>query len=239
MVEAGIRPRLVVWSHSIFSQRKNQIRSELVPTYRRVAEIMAPIAANVTLAGAAAGNGDGRPGTGGVRGVVVALTGRWDGVIANSASVSFMRRPLWDKGQILRRSELGRLVPRSLLGGTARQFDPPASILRDAAQVVGGVSRILVDGGACVVNFIAPIDRHVEPRPFTRRAEAVAYPALAEASRTAGAVFTDLLDAMPHEHFGRYEDGTPDAFHFDAGGHALLAGVLLETAREGCREMGP
>ncbi len=234
MLEAGVRPRLVVWSHSIFSQRKNQIRSELVPTYHSVAETLDRLAGNVTLAG----NVGAEPvETDSARRLVTNVTRRWDGVIAGTAGASFMRRSLWDKGQILRRSELGRLIPTSLLGGTARQFDPPASILRDAAGVVGGVSRILVDRGICVVNFVAPIDRDVSPRPFALRAEAVSYPALEAASQAAGAVFVNLLDAMPHAHFGTYEDGTPDAFHFDTAGHGLLVEELLQTATAGCADL--
>ena len=102
---------------------------------------------------------------------------------------------------------------------------------------MGGVSRILVDRGICVVNFVAPIDRDVSPRPFALRAEAVSYPALEAASQAAGAVFVNLLDAMPHAHFGTYEDGTPDAFHFDTAGHGLLVEELLQTATAGCADL--
>jgi hypothetical protein len=238
MLDAGIRPRLVVWSHSIFSLRKNQIRRELAGTYATVAVTMDTLAASVTVAGGGEAVDAVPVEPDPARVAVASLGARWGAVLERSASVSFMRRTLWDKGQILRRSPLGSLIPTSLLGGTARQFDPPASILRDATRVVGELSSILVAQEACVIDFVAPVNRSARPRPFSERAEAVSYPALGEASRRAGAVFADLLDAMPPDHFGTYEDGTPDAFHFDAAGHALLADRLMNLVAERCEADG-
>jgi len=233
MLDAGIEPRCVIWAHSIFSQRKNQVRGELAGAYRSVEANMARLAPDAVVVGVVEPEA---PGGDPAQLVLARGVGAWDGIIARSGTVRFMRRTLWDKLQILRRSALGKLIPTSLVGGTARQFDPPGSMLRSSALVVRDVSQELVEGGACVASFVAPVDRDVQPRPFSERAEAVSYPALEAASNGAGAMFLNLLDSMAHEHFGTYEDGTPDAFHFNGAGHAELVNTLMESISTHCPE---
>lgn len=228
MLREGITPCCVVWSHSIFSQRKNEVRAELAAAYRHVEDEMATLAPNVIVPATAEHT---EPDDDRVRQRVAAVASGADGLVTRLATVRFMRRSLWDKGQILRRSPLGQLIPASVMAGTARQFDPPASILEDAARLVGEVSGELENRGIRVLDFVAPINREAVPRPFTARAEAVTYPALQRAAVAGGAQFLNLLDALPPSHYGRYADGTLDAFHIDSGGHAVLADTLLHTLR--------
>jgi hypothetical protein len=235
LLRAGVVPRAVIWSHSIFSQRKNEIRSELVPAFRALDERERALAGAVILM--AGGSSGPPPHADPAQRLLARAAAGWDALAAHSATVRFFRRPLWDKGEILRRSPLLRLLPARFLSGTARQFDPPAAILQDAARFAGAVSGELSRRGVCVVHFIAPINRGVSPRPFSPRAEATAYPALAAAAAAGGGTLIDLLNAMPPERFGRFEDGSPDAFHLDGPAHAELAArflAILDGTAPGC-----
>ncbi len=229
LLDAGIEPRIVVWSHSIFSQRKNEIRNEYAKAWHGLGGKAARIAPDVIVP-ALPESMD--PEVDRLRRVVASVSGAWEGLITRAATVRFMRRPLWDKGEIVRRSPLCRLLPAGVQPGTARQFDPPASILREAARFVGEVSVMLGARGAVVMHFVAPINRAVSPRPFSARAEDASYPALERAAQASGSRFLNLLDAMPPERFGRYEDGSPDAFHLDESAHAKLADLILSQLPE-------
>ena len=224
MLRSGITPRAVVWSHSIFSQRKNEIRSEYALAYEYVEDQLAAMSATVIAppvsSASAADVGFGRR-------IVANAASRWDGIVSRTAIVRFMRRSLWDKGEILRRSPLGRLLPGKMRPGAARQFDPPASILRESARFTGEVTGVLQAHSIRVIHVIAPINRAASPRPFTARAEQACYPALRVAADASDAQFMDLLDAMPPERFGTYEDGSLDAFHLDGIAHAEMADLLM------------
>lgn len=219
---AGIPITAVVWSHSIFSQRKNEIRAEFAPAYREVAGDLRELGIETVVLGEAAVSAPEAPG----RSRVARAGEAWERILSRSATVRFSRRPLFDKYLILRRSPLGQLIPAAWLPGTARQIDPPGSLLLASAATVEHVSRLLTDAGVRVVHLLGPINRNVEPRPFTVRAEEASYPALRAAAAASGARFLDLLDAVPAERFGAYRDGTPDAFHVDGAGHALIARLI-------------
>lgn len=229
---AGLQPRAVVWSHSIFSQRKNEIRTEFVPAWRGLGEQARRLAPDVILVGAAAAGTTAAAAEPPLRRQAARLATAWEQAISHSATVRFSRRPLPEKAEILCRSPLARLLPPRLRWSTARQFDPPASLLLASARTIEAASRELTAGGAHVVHFIAPINQASRPRPFSQRAEAVSYPALQAAAAAAGAGFLTLLDAMPPARFGAYEDGTPDAFHLDGSAHRELAARLLEALPE-------
>lgn len=225
LLQGGLRPRAVIWSHSIFSQRKSEIRAELLPVYQGVAGRMRELAPHVILpAAGAAGAGGGE--TPGRRSLPASAREFCSAALTRTATARFMRRPLVEKGEILRRSPLGRLIPARFLPGTARQFDPPASILRDSAHFAGKVSAELVARGIRVVDFLAPANRRASPRPFSPGAEAVSFPALRAAAEGAGASFLDLVDVVPADRYGTYSDGTPDAFHLDSAAHEDLATIL-------------
>jgi hypothetical protein len=224
MLRSGTTPRAVVWSHSIFSQRKNEIRSEYALAYEYVEDQLVAMSTTV-MAPPSSLVSDSDIGL--ERQVVANATSQWDGIVSRTAIVRFMRRSLWDKGEILRRSPIGKLLPGKLRPGAARQFDPPASILRESARFVGEITGVLQAHGVRVIHVIAPINRAASPRPFTVRAEQVCYPALREAADASGAQFMDLLDAMPPARFGTYDDGSPDAFHLDGIAHAELAELLM------------
>lgn len=229
---AGLRPRAVVWSYSIFSQRKNEIRAEFVPAWRALGEQAARLAPDVILVGEGAASVATRSAAPPLRRQAARLAAAWEAVISRSAIVRFSRRPLPEKAEILGRSPLARLLPPRLRWSTARQFDPPASLLLASAKVVEATSGELVADGSRVVGFIAPINRATRPRPFSQRAETVSYPALQAAAAAVGADFLDLLSAIPPERFGTYEDGTPDAFHLDGTAHRELAALLLAAVPE-------
>jgi len=230
MLRAGVTPRAVVWSHSIFSQRKNEIRAEYATAYELVAGDLDRMAASVVAPPSPVSTAEvGDP----ARRLAMSATSKWSSLLSRSALVRFMRRPLWDKVEILRRSPAGSILPAKLRPGTARQFDPPASILRESARFVEEVTLMLRERGVRVVHFVAPINRAASPRPFSQRAESACYPALQAAAQAGDATFIDLLDVMPPERFGAYQDGTPDAFHLDGVAHAELADRFMAELAPG------
>ncbi len=228
MLDLGVEPAKVVWAHSIFSQRKNEIRMELTDVYQTVHDDMARLAPDASVLGSTpAGSSDADDSD---RRLLASADNGWGGLIGRLAAVRFMRYPLWDKIQILRRSDLGSLLPKALVGGTARQFNPPGSMLRSSAAVVGRVVTHLQDRGVDVIGMISPVDRQADPRPFAAAAEAVSYPALREVHESSGARCLDLLDAIPHEDYSLYQDGSRDAFHFTEAGHEIVVQAVFEDA---------
>jgi lysophospholipase L1-like esterase len=87
-----------------------------------------------------------------------------------------------------------------------------------------------------VVHFLTPIDRAANPRPLSARAETVAYPALERAVRASGGEFVPWIDLLPGTCFGKFEDGSDDAFHVKAAGHEILARRIVETLAEAPNE---
>ena len=224
MLKEGITPCCIIWSNSIFSMRKNEIRTEFTEAYYYVENEMEVLASNVIVSPIAEESETSRDP---VRRVFVSLSTNADQIFSHLAIVRFMQRSLWDKAQILRRSPLGQLIPSDVLAGTSRQYDPPKSILEEAGSLIGNVAGELESRGIRVIVFLAPINRGVSIRPFTDRAELAAYPALQQAVTLRGIAFLDLVDALHTDNYGSFSDGTPDAFHIDAGGHTILADTLL------------
>lgn len=224
LLQAGVRPRMVFWAHSVFSLRKNEIRAELAAAWRslRWEGIGAPPDVIVPAAPAAE-SARADP----VLRFKRAAAAGWGGLLNHSATIRFAGRSLFDKWQLLLRSPLARRLPSKVRPGTARTEDPPASVMLAAADFAGRVSAALGRSGVRVVNFLSPINSQVNPRPFSARAEQAAYPALRRAVESGGAAFADYLNLLPGEDFGRYGDGTPDAFHLDQAGHACLGDSLL------------
>ena len=227
MLRAGIAPRAVFWFHSIFSLRKNEIRSELVPLYLSLPEsdVGHP---DVILVGGAP-----PPASAAVPPAqrLLRRLGSWlDRRLSASATLRFARLSLADKSEILRSSSFARLLlPSALRPRTAQTSDPPGSILEDDAAFVGRVTTALERRGVRVVNVLAPIRRDITPRPVSVRSESIAYPALERAVREAGGSFESWLDLLPDSCYGRFEDGSDDAFHVSGTGHRLIARRLLAS----------
>ena len=232
LLRAGVVPDVVFWAHSIFSLRKNEIRAELVPLYRSLppGETGGPA---VILLGGAPGPDAGRlPLPQRVLGVV---TRRVDDVLSASAAMRFSRRELWQKSGILWDSPLARLVPARLRPKSADHPDPTAANLEASARFAGQVTGVLRRRGVRVVAFLSPIDLTATPRPFSRRAETNAYPALERAIRDHGGEFISWIDLLPPAEYGLYVDGSDDAFHIKAAGHDTLARRLVEILAEAPR----
>ena len=232
MLEAGVVPRTVFWSHSVFSLRKNEIRAELVSLYESLPDEDTGRPAVVLIGGASQPAGAALPRS---QRILQAVSKRLDEWLAVSATVRFSRRELWEKATILWASPPGRLVPAALRPRTGEQRDPSASVLESSARFAGQVTGMLRGRGVRVIHFLAPIDRTMDPRPFSARAEAVAYPSLERAVRERGGEFAPWIDLLPGTCFGKYEDGSSDAFHLKAAGQELLARRIVETLAQAPR----
>jgi hypothetical protein len=232
MLGAGVVPRAVFWSHSVFSLRKNEIRAELVPLYKSLPDEDTGRPAVILIGGAPEAAAARLPLS---QRILQAATRRLDDGLSASAAVRFSRRELWEKSTILWASPLGRLVPAALRRSTGAQLDPSASILEGSARFAGRVTGVLRGRGVRVVHFLAPIDRTAKPRPLSARAESVAYPALERAVRERGGEFVPWIDLLPGSCFGKFEDGSKDAFHIKAAGQETLACHIVETLAEAPR----
>jgi len=220
LLAAGVVPRAVLWSHSVFSLRMNEIRAELVPLYGSLPAAVTGRPAVILVGGPPASAGAHAPFP---RRQVQGLEQRLEDAASASATVRFSRRTLPDKVALLWGTPLGRLVPAGLRPRAGEQRDPSASVLASSAAFAGRVTGVLRARGVRVVHFLSPIDPGAEPRPFSARAEAAAYPALERAVRASGGELEKWLDLVPHAGFGRYADGSDDAFHVRAAGHDTLA----------------
>jgi hypothetical protein len=232
LLEAGVVPRTVFWAHSVFSLRKNEIRAELVPLYKSLPDEDTGRPAVILIGGASEPAGAVLPFS---QRILRSASRRLDEWFSVSATMRFSRRELWEKATILWASPLGRLVPVALRPRTGEQRDPSASILESSARFAGQVTGVLRGRGVRVVHFLAPIDQAANPRPFSARAEAAAYPALERAVEERGGEFAPWIDLLPGTCYGKYADGSDDAFHLKAPGQEVLArrivGALAEAPR--------
>lgn len=224
MTQAGIRPRAVFWSHSIFSLRKNEIRAEFASAWRSVRWDAIGGAPEVILPQLPAAEA-GRPGP--VARFKRGVAAGWGRLLDRSATIRFSRRSLYDKWTLLLRSPLARLMPGAAKPATARTEDPPTSVLLEAAAFAGRVTGVLEREGVRTIDYLSPINGQATPRPFSARAEAVAYPALFRAVAANGSTLVNYVNLLPADDFGRFADGTADAFHIDVTGHQVLADSLL------------
>ena len=230
MLEAGVVPRAVFWSHSVFSLRKNEIRAELVPLYKSLPDEDTGRPAVILIGGASEPAGAAGPLS---QRILQAASQRLDEWLSVSATMRFSRRELWEKSTILWASPLGRLVPAALRPRTGEQRDPSASILESSARFAGQVTGVLHGRGVRVIHFLAPIGRAANPRPFSARAEATAYPALERAVEARGGEFVSWIDLLPGTCYGKYEDGSDDALHIKTAGQERLARRIVETTGRG------
>lgn len=221
LMKSGIDARVVVWAHSVFSHRKNEIRSELTAVYSALGGEIARYRPEVILLDGLAPPAADRISFGQSWGRKAADA--WDKIINRSAAIRFSRQPLYEKYLILRRSPLARLIPTTRLPGTTRQYNPPPSLLQASAKFVGQISAALESRGIQVIDLLEPVNRAQTPRPFSPQSEAIFYKAFKDAVQTSGAGFLDLLDALAPERFGENEEGTPDPYHIDSEGHAEIA----------------
>ena len=82
---------------------------------------------------------------------------------------------------------------------------------------------MLTRHGVRVISFLGPIRQSADPRPFSVRSEAIAYPALERAVRSGGGEFVSWIDLLPDSSYGTYEDGSQDPFHVREAGHEVIA----------------
>lgn len=229
LLEAGVVPSAVFWSHSVFSLRKNEIRAELVPLYRSLPDALTGRPAVILSGGASEPADEALPAS---QRILRAATQRLDDWYSASAAVRFSRRELWEKATILWASPLRRLAPAAMRPRAGAQRDPSTSVLEGSARFAGQVTGVLRGRRVRVIDFLAPIDRTANPRPFGARSEAAAYPALKRAVEGRGGEFASWIDLLPGTCFGKYEDGSEDAFHLKAAGHEVLARRIVETLAE-------
>jgi hypothetical protein len=230
MLEAGVLPGTVFWSHSVFSLRKNEIRAELVPLYQSLRDADTGRPAVILIGGAAEPAGAPLPRS---QRVLQAVSRRLDEWLAASATVRFSRRESWEKMALLSASPLGRLLPEPLRHRTGERLDPSSSVLESSARFAGQVTGVLRRRGVRVVHILAPINRAAHPWLISARAEAVAYPALERAVRDHGGEFARWIDLLPGSCFGRFNDGSVDAFHINSAGQEILARRIVETLAGG------
>lgn len=236
MLRAGIVPRVVVWSHTLFSLRKNDIRADLVPLYRSLPPEYTD-GANVILVGDGPGPAATSPPL--PQRLLETASRRLDDWASASATVRFSRRETWEKARILWSSRAAALVPKGLRPRTAEQWRPSESVLTGSAGFAGRVTGVLTRSGVRVVGVLNPIRLSAEPRPFTPRAEAVAYPALERAVRGGGGEFLDWVGLLADSCYGAYEDGSDDPFHIRSSGHARLTRDLLGLLAPSLSGEGP
>jgi hypothetical protein len=232
LLRDGLVPGVVFWGHTVFSLRKNEIRAELVPLYGSLPAAETGSPAVILIGGPTRPAGEAPPLP---QRVLQAATQRLDQWCSASAMVRFSRRELSEKADLLWRTPLGGLVPPRLRPGTGVQRDPSASVLEGNARFAGQVTAVLRARGVRVIHFLAPVNRATEPRPFSARSEAVAYPALERAVRARGGEYVSWLDLLPPSCFGRFVDGSADALHIRPAGHTALVRRILALLDEAPR----
>lgn len=224
LLEAGVEPDAVFWACSIYGLRKNEVRPQLVPIYRSL-PASRTAGAKVVLLGSAP---EPDPSTLPLeRRTMRAATGAADRALSSAAAVRFSRRELWEKVRLLWESPLARLVPARYRPRSAGQSDPTPAIIEASASFAGRVTAALRARGTRVVCFLSPLDLEATPRPVTPRAEAIAYPVLEREIVANGGEYVSWLRLLPRGAFGRYVDGSEDAFHIKAVGHDTLAARML------------
>lgn len=224
LFRAGIQPQVVVWAHSLFSHRKNEIRSDLVAAYRALGDEIDRYAPRVILLGdqvAPGGLADRAN-----RRWTDRVSDAWSRFLNRSATIRFSRQPLGDKFLILRHGPLVNRIPAKWLPGKARTYNPPTSLLKASAKFVGELSAAMEARGIRVIDFLEPVDRDISPRPFSAQAEDSFYAALQDAVLDSGAEFLNLLDALTPERFGDRDKESPDPYHIDIQGHEQVAARL-------------
>lgn len=227
MLELGIEPLCVVWSNSVYSLRENEIRSELVNSYRYVESEISGMSMTVVLPVTQSDTSTPES----TSSFFVDCTETARGIALELASVRFMQRSMLEKAEIIRRSPIGRLLGvRSF--GTAHQSNPSASILVDAALQVSKLSSLLESRGIHTIVFLSPYNQCASELVFSQEAEEIVFSALESGVNAAGALFLDLSSELSQQHYGNYMDGTEDPLHFDQTGHFIIAELISEIVTE-------
>lgn len=73
-----------------------------------------------------------------------------------------------------------------------------------------------------------PFDHARPPIPFDAATQARVVADLSAIAMRAGQPLLELGDLLASDHFGDYEDGSPDNLHFDAAGHEAVARRIAE-----------
>ncbi len=128
--------------------------------------------------------------------------------------------------------DLKRFIERARPGSTAQTFTAgpaypaAAAALREAVRFCAArqIPLVLVD---------LPFDESRAPRPYLE-GEREQFTSLLQALGEEGAFTLDTSRLLAREHFGNYEDGSPDSLHFDSAGHdrvaAAIAALIVEMS---------
>jgi hypothetical protein len=82
--------------------------------------------------------------------------------------------------------------------------------------------------GAPFLVVLLPFDHARAPIPFDPATQARVAADVGAIAARGGQPVLDLGDLLGSEHFGTYEDGSPDNLHYDAAGHELVARRIAE-----------
>jgi hypothetical protein len=88
--------------------------------------------------------------------------------------------------------------------------------------------RSAAERGVPFLVVVLPFDHARPPIPFDAETQARVVADVGAIAARAGEPVLDLGDLLGSEHFGTYEDGSPDNLHYDAAGHALVAERIAE-----------
>jgi hypothetical protein len=90
------------------------------------------------------------------------------------------------------------------------------------------LQRSATDRGVPFLVVLLPFDHARPPIPFDPATQARVAADVGAIALRGGQPVLDLGDLLGSEHFGAYEDGSPDNLHFDAAGHELVARRIAE-----------
>lgn len=128
--------------------------------------------------------------------------------------------------------DLAAWVKARVLGRrTSRTYHLPSHLDR-TLETLEHACRVLREEKIPVLLALLPHNRNQDPVPYPPEEQERFREALGSFARESGIRLLDLGDQLNSAHFGSYQDGSPDGFHFTAEGHALLAAELAPALEE-------
>lgn len=101
--------------------------------------------------------------------------------------------------------------------------DYPIALL--ALETIAAAAR---DANTPVLLVALPFDDDRPPIPFEPETQARILADLGAVAARTGAEVLDLGPLLPSDHFGNFQDGSPDNLHYDADGHAQVGARVAE-----------
>jgi hypothetical protein len=132
------------------------------------------------------------------------------------------------------RRDVAAAVQRRLRGDPAQTRTAQAYAIGAAYPVallaLETIARDVRGAGLPMLIVALPFDDQRDPVPFDAAVQARVGADLAAIAARTGAGLLDLSHLLGSAHFGNYQDGSPDNFHYDRDGHAAvgarIAGAL-------------